>query len=118
MGFLDSFGGDGLSVVSGGLSRPSAHRRHSSRTHSHKKKRSRSRSRSRSSSRHRRRSDHASAGGGLASFFGMDSSYSKNNASRGSFFNLGGKHNASKGSLFNLGNERNSSKSSFFGFSA
>lgn len=102
MGFLDPFG-DGVSVVSGGLSRPSGHRRHSSRSRSHKKKRSRSRSRSRSSSR-RRGADLPSAASGLASFFGMDSSYSKHNASRGSFFNLG--------------NERNSSKSSFFGFSA
>ena len=97
MGFLDPFG-DGMSVVSGGLSRPSQ-RRHRSRSRSHKKKRSRSksRSRSRSSSRHR------GNGNGLASFFGMDSNYHKHSASRGSFFNLG--------------NEKNSSRSSFFGFS-
>jgi hypothetical protein len=99
MGFLDPFG-DGMSVVEGGLSRPS--RRHRSRSRSHKKKRSRSKSRSRSRSSSRNR-DRDRGGNGIASFFGIDSNYQKHSASRGSFFNLG--------------NEKNSSRSSFFGFS-
>lgn len=93
MGFLDPFT-DGVSVMSGGLSRPSNHRRHSSRSR-HKKHRSksRSRSRSRSSSRHRSKSN-------AGSFFGLgDSHYKKHNSSRGSFFGLG---NASHSSFFGM----------------
>ncbi|POR38241.1 Uncharacterized protein TPAR_01545, partial [Tolypocladium paradoxum] len=90
MGFLD-----GLSVGPGGFSRPSQHRRQSSRSR-HKKHRSRSRSPS--GSRHR---------GGAASFAGSlfggglgDSSYQKHNSSRGSFFGLG---NSSRSSFFGMG---------------
>lgn len=100
-GFLDALAmGDGLSVPSS-----KHHKRSSSRS------RRKHRSRSRSSSRSR--------GNGIASFFGVDSSYKKHNTSRGSFFGLGedssySKHNASRGSFFNLGNM---SRGSFFGSS-
>ncbi|KAF7564039.1 hypothetical protein G7046_g25 [Stylonectria norvegica] len=130
MGFFDPWNKDGVSVHSGGISRPSNSRRQSSRSH-HKKHRSRSRSRS--SSRNRKSSGRSIAGslfgGGdrdrdrdrhdkhnvsRGSFFGGDK-YDKHNASRGSFF--GGdkyeKHNSSKSSFFGLGG--NGSRSSFFG---
>lgn len=103
-GFLDALAmGDGLSVPSS-----KHHKRSSSRS------RRKHRSRSRSSSRTR-----GGGGGGIASFFGVDSSYNKHNASRGSFFGLGEdsnyrKHNSSRGSFFNLGNM---SRGSFFGSS-
>lgn len=102
MGFLDPFGvGDGVSVVSGGISRPSASKRHRSRSRSHRDKKKRSRSRS--SSRHRGYGPGASLGAGLSGFFGNDSHYHKNSRSTGSFFGLG--------------NEKNHSRGSFFGFS-
>lgn len=88
MGFFDALN-DGISV-----SGRSSHRRHSSRSR-HKKRRSDSRSRSRSSSRgrHRKASSRSAAG----SVFGGDK-HDKHNASRGSFFGLGG--NLSRSSLF------------------
>ncbi|KAH7328741.1 hypothetical protein B0I35DRAFT_25787 [Stachybotrys elegans] len=98
MGFLDALG-DSVSVVSGGVSRPS--RKHSSKSH-HKKRRSHSHSRSRSSSRHRRRDrdrDHDRGAASIAgSIFGLgDSNYNKHNSSRASFFGLG---NTSRSSFF------------------
>ncbi|CAM1506547.1 Fc.00g061880.m01.CDS01 [Cosmosporella sp. VM-42] len=90
MGFLDPWNG---STVSKSSRRHSSRSRHGhSHSHSHKK---RSRSRSRSSSRGRRKSSGRSFAG---SIFGGDN-YEKKNASRGSFFGLGG----------------NNSRSSFFG---
>jgi hypothetical protein len=111
MGFLDALAGtEGLSVVSS-----SGHRRHRSRsrTRHHKKHRS-SRSRSRSSSRGR----HSGGNSNLKSIsqifgFGDDrdrhdkhhsSSSHKHNASRASFFGIGG--NGSRSSFF--GNNRSS----------
>ncbi|KAI0446755.1 hypothetical protein F4803DRAFT_451158 [Xylaria telfairii] len=90
MGFFDSWG-DGASVVS-----RKSHRSHKSSSHKHHK---RDKSRSRSHSRDRKR--HSSSGGlGLGGLFGDDSNYSKHNASRGSFFNLG---NSSTRSFFSMG---------------
>jgi hypothetical protein len=98
MGFLDALG-DSVSVVSGGVSRPS--RKHSSKSSHHKKKRSRSRSRSSSRHRHRDRDHDRGAASIAGSIFGLgDSNYNKHNSSRASFFGLG-----------------NSSRSSFFGTS-
>lgn len=86
MAFFPEAFTDGLSVPSHGHSRRSSSRHRSSK-----------RRRSRSSSRDRDR------GGAsfVSDFFGKDSSYSKHNTSRGSFFGMP------------LGN---SSRSSFFGF--
>ncbi|PNY29615.1 Uncharacterized protein TCAP_00470 [Tolypocladium capitatum] len=92
MGFLD-----GLSVGPGGFSRPSQHRRHSSRS-LHKKHRSRSRSRSRSSSRRRGRAP--SFAGSLFGGMGDADRYQKHNSSRGSLFGLG---NSSRSSFFGIG---------------
>lgn len=92
MGFLD-----GLSIGPGGFSRPSQHRRQSSRSR-HKKHRSRSRSRSRSSSRHR--GGAASVVGSLFGGLGGESNYQKHNSSRGSLFGLG---NTSRSSFFGIG---------------
>ncbi|KAI0538271.1 hypothetical protein GGR58DRAFT_312532 [Xylaria digitata] len=85
MGFFDSWG-DGASVIS-----RKSHKSHRSSSHKHK----RDKSRSRSQSRERRSKRHSS---GLGDLFGED--YSKQNASRGSFFNLG---NSSARSLFSTG---------------
>lgn len=88
MGFFDSWG-DGASVVS-----RKSHKSHKSSSHKHHKRdKSRSRSRSRDRKRH-------SSSGGLGGLFGEDSNYSKHNASRGSFFNLG---NSSTRSFFSMG---------------
>ncbi|RWA09737.1 hypothetical protein EKO27_g5368 [Xylaria grammica] len=84
MGFFDSWG-DGASVVS--------RKSHKSHKSSHRNKRDKSRSRSHS--RERRSKRHSS---GLEDLLGED--YSKNNASRGSFFNLG---NSSTRSFFSTG---------------
>lgn len=90
MGFFDSWGNDGASVVS-----RKSHRSHkSSSSHKHK----RDKSQSRSHSRERRHKRHSSSG--LAGLLGEDSNYSKHNASRGSFFNLG---NSSTRSFFSMG---------------
>lgn len=88
MGFFDSWG-DGASVVS-----RKSHRSHKSSSHKHK----RDKSRSRSQSREHRSKRHSSSG--LGGLVGDDSNYSKHNASRGSFFNLG---NSSTRSFFSMG---------------
>ncbi|KAF2972975.1 hypothetical protein GQX73_g647 [Xylaria multiplex] len=87
MGFFDSWG-DGASVVS-----RKSHKSHRSSSHKHKRDKSRSRSQSRE-----RRSKRHSSSGGLGDLFGEE--YSKQNASRGSFFGLG---NSSSRSLFSSG---------------
>ncbi|KAI1333023.1 hypothetical protein F5Y16DRAFT_354599 [Xylariaceae sp. FL0255] len=84
MGFWD--GWDGASVIS--------RKSHKSSSHKHRKQ---SKSRSRSPSRHNKHHSHS----GLGGLFGGDSHYSKHNASRGSFFNLG--HNNSTRSFFGIG---------------
>ncbi|KAI1172550.1 hypothetical protein F4777DRAFT_511341 [Nemania sp. FL0916] len=89
MGFFDSWG-DGASVIS-----RKSHKSHRSSSHKHHK-RERSHSRSHSRPRHSKR--HSSSG--LGALFGEDSSYSKHNASRGSFFNLA---NGSTRSFFSIG---------------
>lgn len=86
---------DGLSIGPGGLSRPSQHRRTSSRP-LHKKRRSRSRSPSRLRSRSGSRRSGLASG---APFF-ADSGHHKDNASRASLFGLG---NSSRSSFFGLG---------------
>ncbi|TGJ84187.1 hypothetical protein E0Z10_g4578 [Xylaria hypoxylon] len=91
MGFFDSWG-DGGSVVS-----RKSHKSHKSSSHKHK----REKSRSRSHSRERRSKRHSSSGGGLGDLLGDD--YSKHNASRGSFFNLG---NSSTRSFFSMAIQR------------
>ncbi|ATY63911.1 hypothetical protein A9K55_004671 [Cordyceps militaris] len=90
------------------LNPPSSHHRRSSSRH-----RDRDRDRERTSKRRRSRSssrDRERTRGGASSFvsdlFGKDSSYSKHNASRGSFFGLP-LGNSSRGSLFG-GNSRSS----------
>ncbi|KAI1420691.1 hypothetical protein F5Y12DRAFT_94936 [Xylaria sp. FL1777] len=88
MGFFDSWG-DGASVIS-----RKSHKSHKSSSHKHKRDRSHSRSHSRE-----RRSKHRSSSG-LEGLLGDDSNYSKHNASRGSFFNLG---NSSTRSFFSMG---------------
>ncbi|KAI1365693.1 hypothetical protein F5Y08DRAFT_170451 [Xylaria arbuscula] len=93
MGFFDSWGNDGASVVS-----RKSHKSHkSSSSHKHKRDKSRSRSHSRER-RHKRRS--SSGLGGLGGLLGDDSNYSKHNASQKSFFNLG---NSSTRSFFSTG---------------
>ncbi|KAI1356911.1 hypothetical protein F5Y01DRAFT_266178 [Xylaria sp. FL0043] len=88
MGFFDSWG-DNASVIS-----RKSHKSHKSSSHKHKRDKSRSRSQSRE-----RRSKHRSSSG-LEGLLGDDSNYSKHNASRGSFFNLG---NSSTRSFFSMG---------------
>ncbi|KAI0485991.1 hypothetical protein F4859DRAFT_468500 [Xylaria cf. heliscus] len=89
MGFFNSWGGDGASVVS-----RKSHKSHKSSSHKHKRDKSGSRSQSRE--RHSKRHDSS----GLGGLLGEDGNYSKNNASRGSFFNLG---NSSTRSFFSMG---------------
>ncbi|KAI6785544.1 uncharacterized protein J7T54_005878 [Emericellopsis cladophorae] len=120
MGFLDPWG-DGTSVVSGGLSRPSASKRHRSRSRQPTEKRKK-RSRSRSSSRHRSSKGHsygpgAALGAGLSSFFGNnDSHYHKHSKSSASFFGLGADRNASRGSFFGSSKPSYYKRSSRHGF--
>ncbi|KAI1132306.1 hypothetical protein F5Y10DRAFT_218966 [Nemania abortiva] len=90
MGFFDGWG-DNVSVIS-----RKSHKSHKSSSHKHHK---RDKSRSRSHSPERRSKRHSSSSG-LGGIFGEDSHYSKHNASRGSFFNLG---NSSTRSFFNMG---------------
>ncbi|KAI1757183.1 hypothetical protein F4782DRAFT_525945 [Xylaria castorea] len=90
MGLFDSWG-DGASVVS-----RKSHKTHKSSSHKHKRDKSGSRSQSRE--RHSKR--HSSSG--LGGLFGDDSNYAKQNASRGSFFNLGN-GNGSTRSFFSAG---------------
>ncbi|KAI0391118.1 hypothetical protein F5Y17DRAFT_24210 [Xylariaceae sp. FL0594] len=87
MGFFDGWG-DNASVVS-----RKSHRSHRSSKH-HKRDKSQSRSRSRD-----RHGKHHSTSG-LGGLLGNDGHYSKHNASRGSFFNLG---NSSTRSFFSIG---------------
>ncbi|KAI1266028.1 hypothetical protein F5Y18DRAFT_384341 [Xylariaceae sp. FL1019] len=91
MGFWDGWG-DGASVASRKSHKSSSHKS------SHKHKRSKSHSRSPSPSNKHRKHGHSSSG--LGGLFGNDSHYSKHNASRGSFFNMG---NGSTKSFFSVG---------------
>ncbi|KAI0147671.1 hypothetical protein GGR57DRAFT_249927 [Xylariaceae sp. FL1272] len=92
MGFWDGWG-DGASVTS-----RKSHKSSSHKSSSHKHKRSKSPSRSPSPSHKHRKHGHSTSG--LGAIFGNDSHYTKHNASRGSFFNLG---NASTKSFFSVG---------------
>ena len=106
MGFLDPFG-DGVSVISGGMSRPSkGSKRDSSRRRDSSRHRStaggsskkRHRSRSRSSSADRKKSGWGKSASGFFAALDGDGYSKKHSSSRASFFGLG--DNRSKGSIF------------------